>query len=281
MSEAIPPVASELASEDDFDARPGSTVSLLRTIVGLYLRPLGGWIAAADLVRLAGDLGIPESRARTGIARLKQRGLLQAERASRAGYRLNPTALRMLERGDRRIFAVRRMAPGDAWCLISFSVPESRRDVRHRLRRRLQWIGAGLVSPALWICPAFLQDEADEILVELGIRDSAVLFRTETPQVAGRLADAVGQWWDLAALRAEHEAFLSAVAELPDAATDRDAFAAYVRLIDAWRVIPYLDPGLPTDLLPADWPGERSFTAFATLSAALAERARAHVGLPD
>ena len=30
---------------DDIDARPGSTASLLRTIVGLYLRPLGGWIS--------------------------------------------------------------------------------------------------------------------------------------------------------------------------------------------------------------------------------------------
>ncbi|MFB7250109.1 PaaX family transcriptional regulator C-terminal domain-containing protein [Microbacterium sp. NPDC056234] len=262
---------------DDFDARPGSRASLLRTVVGLYLRPLGGWISASVLVRLAGDLGIPPDRARTGIARLKQRGLLLAERADAAGYRLNPAALGMLERGDRRIFDIRTMAEGEPWCLVSYSIPESRRELRHRLRRGLQWLGAGAVSPALWIMPGHLEDEAEELLRDIGVRDAAVLFRADAPSVAGSLADAVQGWWDLTALRAEHERFQTAVSELPDAVTDRDAFVSYVRLIDAWRTLPYLDPGLPPSLLPSDWPGERSFTVFAELSTALIARARAHV----
>ena len=262
---------------DDFDARPGSTASLLRTVVGLYLRPLGGWISTASLVRLSGDLGIPAARARTGIARLKQRGLVRAESADAAGYRLDPAALPMLERGDRRIFDIRTMSEGEPWCLVSYSIPESRRELRHRLRRGLQWLGAGAVSPALWILPGHLQGEAEALLEEVGVRDSAVLFRTDAPFVAGSLADAVSEWWDLAALRAEHGRFQAAVSALPDAVTDRDAFAAYVQLIDAWRTLPYLDPGLPSALLPADWPGERSFTMFAELSAAFAERAWMHV----
>ena len=61
---------------DDIDARPGSTASLLRTFIGVFLRPLGGWISTADLVAFAGDLGIEAAQARTGVARLKQKGLL-------------------------------------------------------------------------------------------------------------------------------------------------------------------------------------------------------------
>ncbi|WP_460796638.1 PaaX family transcriptional regulator [Microbacterium sp. GXF0217] len=273
MSEQPPP----RTAEDDFDARPGSTASLLRTVVGLYLRTLGGWISTADLVRLAGDLGIPAPRARTGIARLKQRGLLTAERRDAAGYRLDPAALPMLERGDRRIFDIRTMTDGEQWCLVSYSIPESRRELRHRLRRGLQWLGAGAVSPALWILPGHLEDEAEELLRALDVRDAAVLFRADAPRVAGSLADAAHDWWDLAALRAEHERFQAAVSELPDAATDRDAFVAYVRLIDAWRTLPYLDPGLPAELLPADWPGRTSFAVFADLSSELSARAWTHV----
>lgn len=262
---------------DDFDARPGSTASLLRTVVGLYLRPLGGWISTAALVRLAGDLGIPTARARTGIARLKQHGLLLPERSDAAGYRLNTAALPMLERGDRRIFDVRTMGEGEAWCLVSYSIPESRRELRHRLRRGLQWLGAGAVSPALWILPGHLEGEVEELLREIGAREDAVLFRSGAPSVSGPLADAVGSWWDLDALRGEHERFQAVVAELPDAAGDRDAFVAYVRLIDAWRTLPYLDPGLPAPLLPPDWPGERSFAVFAEMSGALSAPALAHV----
>lgn len=271
---------------DDIDARPGSTASLLRTIVGLYLRRLGGWISAASLVSLAGDLGVPQAQARTGITRLKQKGLLHAERAAGIGYRLNDAAIPMLERGDRRIFEIRQMRDDDPWCLLSFSIPESRRDLRHQLRRRLQFIGCGVVSPALWICPAYLEDEVEEILRELGAREGAVLFRTQTPSVAGSLADAASGWWDLDALRAEHELFQASVAALDPSAgespsagegADALAFARYVRLIDSWRVLPYRDPGLPPSLLPADWPGQRSFDLHAGLSSALADGAWEHV----
>jgi phenylacetic acid degradation operon negative regulatory protein len=50
-----------------------------------------------------------------------------------------------------------------------------------------------------------------------------------------------------------------------------------VHLIDRWRVLPYPDPGLPPAMLPADWPGGRSFEAFARLSAAWEAPALAHV----
>lgn len=272
MSERSETAQRPAAVLDDIDARPGSTASLLRTVVGLYLRRLGGWISAADLVSLAGDLGIRTAPARTTIARLKQRGLLLPERRHAAGYAVSPAAIPMLERGDRRIFEVRQMADGDPWCLVSFSIPESRRDLRHRLRRRLQFIGCGVVSSALWICPGHLHDEVEGILDDLGVRDWATLFRSATPEVSGSLADAAAAWWDLAALRAEHLTFQASAADLPP-----EPFAAYVRLIDSWRVLPYVDPGLPPAMLPADWPGGRSIATFTRLSARLAGPAWAHV----
>lgn len=264
------PATSEVL--DDIDARPGSTASLLRTFIGLFLRPLGGWISAADLVALAGDLGIPTAQARTGITRLKQKGLLLADRDDAIGYRLNPAAVPMLERGDRRIFAMREMQDRDPWCLISFSIPESARSVRHQLRRRLQWIGAGTVSPALWMCPGHLQGEVELLLDELDARRWVTLFQAGAPQTAVPLVDAAAGWWDLEALRTEHLAFQRSLDALPE-----EPFAAYVQLIDSWRVLPYVDPGLPPSMLPADWPGRRSFDEFARLSSTLAAPALAHV----
>ncbi|QMU96264.1 regulator [Microbacterium esteraromaticum] len=255
---------------DDIEARPGSTTSLLRTLIGLYLRPLGGRISSAALVRLAGDLGIPAARARTAITRLKQRGLLIA--TADAGYALNPAALPMLERGDRRIFSVRTMAAGDEWMLVSATIPETRRDLRHQLRRRLQFLGAGAVTAGLWILPGHLAGEVDQLLAELDARSYATLFRTSDPMPAEPLPDAAARWWDLEALRAEHERFLASLVDLDRA----EPFAAYVRLIDSWRVLPYVDPGLPASLLPEDWPGERSVQEFERLSSALTSQALAH-----
>jgi phenylacetic acid degradation operon negative regulatory protein len=253
---------------DDIDARPGSTASLLRTLVGLYLRPLGDWISTADLVALAGDLGIPTAQARTGVTRLKQKGLLLAERRHAVGYRLNPDAATMLERGDRRIFEMREMTDADSWCLISFSMPESARATRHQLRRRLQWIGAGVVSPALWICPGHLQGEVLEIVDDLDASEWVTLFQAGTPTTARTLPEAAADWWDLDALRAEHLEFQSSLETLPEA-----PFAAYVQLFDRWRVLPYIDPGLPPSMLPADWPGRHSIAEFLRLSTELSDAA--------
>ncbi|MGF2950101.1 PaaX family transcriptional regulator [Microbacterium sp. YY-02] len=256
---------------DDIDARPGSTTSLPRTVIGVHLRPLGGEISSAALVRLVGDLDIPAAQARMATTRLKQKGLLLA--APGRQYALNPAAIGMLERGDRRIFAVRSMTPDEQWLLVSATIPETRRDLRHQLRRRLQFLGAGSVAAGLWILPGHLQDEAEELLGEIGARGYATLFRADDPVPARPLAEAVAGWWDLAALRAEHERFLASV----DALDLARPFAAHLRLIDSWRVLPYVDPGLPAALLPADWPGARSVDTFQRLSAALADDALAHV----
>ncbi|MDQ0615407.1 phenylacetic acid degradation operon negative regulatory protein [Microbacterium sp. W4I4] len=256
---------------DDIDARPGSATSLLRTFIGLYLRPLGGEIAPSALVQLAGDLGIPAPQARTAITRLKQRGLLLS--SDSGGHALNPAATGMLERGDDRIFTVRTMQPGDEWMLVSATVPETRRDLRHQLRRRLQFIGAGAVSAGLWILPGHLDAEVEALLEEIGAREFATLFRTADPRPAQPLADAARSWWDLEALRAEHERFLASVDALDTAAP----FAAHVHLIDSWRVLPYTDPGLPASLLPTDWPGARSAEVFTALSDRLTTPAWQHV----
>lgn len=254
---------------EDLEASTGSSTALLRTIVGSVLRPIGGWMSASGAVELLGALGIPASTARSSLARLCARGVLERRsRGDAAGYALDPGALPMLERGDVRIFtAVDADAPA-AWCLVSFSLPERQRARRHQLRRRLSALGCGTVADGLWIAPATLEAELSETIDELGMRGQAVLF---THAVAlGDLVDALPRWYDLAAIRAAYDGFLSRHAHPvadsePTADTPPDAFARWVRALDEWRVIPYLDPGLPLSALPSDWPGAAASAAFATL----------------
>lgn len=253
---------------DDLESQPGSATALLRTVIGVYLRDLGGWIAVAHLIRLAEALGVPAPRARTALVRVKQAGLIVGEPHDRvAGYRLAPQAVPTLLRGDRRIYHPRTMSANDRWCLISFSIPEEMRALRHQLRRRLAWIGCGTVASALWITPAFLLDEVEGILDELELRDHATVFVTDAPRVSVPLSSAVAEWWDLEAIRALHEDFLAATLPLERATdlNDEQCFEAYMTLIDAWRPIPYFDPGLPYELLPIDWPGRRTAELFADL----------------
>lgn len=263
---------------EDFDSRSGSATSLLRTIIGAHLRPIGGWLTVADLITLMEAVGVSAASTRSAVLRVKLKGLIDAETANgQPGYRLNPNAVRMLERGDRRIFTFRQQGDDDSWCLISYSIPESQRDARHQLRRRLGWIGCGTVATGLWICPAYLVDEVEEILDSLQLRDAATLFIASSPRLASTPAEAAARWWDLDRLASLHRTFLQGHADAISYVSDEDAFSKYIRALDDWRVIPYLDPGLPPRALPADWPGFDSVTLFGQLTAALAAPAAAHV----
>jgi phenylacetic acid degradation operon negative regulatory protein len=73
-----------------------------------------------------------------------------------------------------------------------------------------------------------------------------------------------------------------AIADLQSAAGNEEvdgpaAFSDYLRALDAWRSIPYLDPALPPEYLPHDWPGQRGVALFAELHERLSGPSLSHV----
>ncbi|WP_285115265.1 PaaX family transcriptional regulator C-terminal domain-containing protein [Leifsonia sp. fls2-241-R2A-40a] len=261
------------AAREDLEASSGSATALLRTVVGSILRPIGGWMSAAGAVRLMDDLGIPAATARSSLARLCSRGVLRREqRDGVAGYAVDPAAVPMLQSGDARIYGERVEA--SAWCLVSFSFPEHRRASRDRLRRRLAALGCGSVADGLWIAPAGLEEEVAHAAQSPDGDAAVVLFTDAVPR--GDLAEGLSRWYDLPAIRAVHESFLAHFGAAPAPADDAQAFALWMRALDEWRVIPYRDPGLPSDVLPGDWPGAASAGLFRRLRRDLEDRAVAY-----
>ena len=61
------------------------------------------------------------------------------------------------------------------------------------------------------------------------------------------------------------------------ARSGEEAFAQYVRVLTDWRQLPYLDPGLPAELLPPGWIGIRAAEEFFALRSMLEEPARGYV----
>ena len=105
----------------------------------------------------------------------------------------------------------------------------------------------------------------------------------------GDVRGQVGRWWDLDRLERLYQEFLDDYGPVLERWRGRRAraagapgdgaaaFADYVLALTAWRRLPFLDPGLPADLLPADWHGLRAARTFAALRARLAAPAQAYV----
>ncbi|MEU3721443.1 PaaX family transcriptional regulator C-terminal domain-containing protein [Streptomyces sp. NPDC031705] len=248
--------------------------SLIVTFYGAYGRSFEGAVPVSALVRLLGAAGVDAPSVRSSVSRLKRRAFLVPAKArdGSAAYALSDEARQLLEDGDRRIYGAEPVS--SEWLVAVFSVPEQERHKRHLLRSRLARLGFGAVAPGVWIAPAQVARETGHTLDRLHLTPYVELFRGAHAGFAPT-AEAVARWWDLAALAKQHEEFLDlhepvlrALQSGPEP-TPEAAYRAYLLALDTWRRLPYADPGLPRELLPADWPGDRAAAVFAELHARL------------
>lgn len=260
---------------------------LIVSLFGLYARQNGGGLAVATIIALMQDIGVESSGTRSSISRLKKRGVIDSVQVNgRSGYSLAPSVIETFIEGDERIFHPRRAGKGDQWLLATFTVPESQRNIRHKIRSSLVRMGFGSVTPGLWIAPGHLRDAVLSYFDTRGLNEYLEFFMAD--HVGGAdLHKNIGAWWDLPALDALYSEFLERNRGLLDSWIQRDglgsdpesdtrAFADYLVLITQWRRLPYLDPGLPTEFLPKNWNALEAEQLFQRLHALLAPRAERH-----
>ncbi|MFE4196989.1 PaaX family transcriptional regulator C-terminal domain-containing protein [Paenarthrobacter sp. NPDC056912] len=254
---------------------------LIVTVYGLYARGEGGVFAVSELITLLSDLGVESGGVRSSVSRLKKRGILESLKQGRtASYRLALGLEDVFRAGDERIFARRRATPDDEWILTSFSVPESERHLRHKIRTILVRMGCGQVSPGLWIAPGNLAAEVSQQLKGAELSDYVDFFRGGHLEV-GDIRSKVGQWWDLPSLDSLYADFIDQYGPVLDRWNGRmhdgdlsqealrQAFADYVPMVTQWRRLPYMDPGLPAEYLPKNWSGLAAEALFSKLHALL------------
>ncbi|SDK35879.1 transcriptional regulator, PaaX family [Cryobacterium psychrotolerans] len=269
---------------------------LIVTIYGLYAREEGVSLPVAALVRLMGDLGVEAAGVRSSVSRLKRRGVLESRRNDGvATYAISAGSVQMFAEGDTRIFAPVRATIEDKWLLAVFSIPESIRAKRHVLRSELTRLGYGSVTPGVWIAPAKSWKQTRVQLRRLGLEQYVDFFSADHLG-AGELYTKVAAWWDLDALDRMYADFVerydgllsrwqTRLAQSAAAGTDntanaanmKDAFTDYVPMFTEWRRLPYLDPGLPLEYLPADWNGVSAEALFGSLHSLLGPLAHGYV----
>ncbi|MGN6332971.1 MAG: PaaX family transcriptional regulator [Motilibacteraceae bacterium] len=255
-----------------------SARSLLLTMLGEFALPRREPVWTGTFVAALAEVGVEEKAARQALARTAAEGLLLPDRVGRrTRWDLSPAALSLLERGAERIYGfMRQQRKWDGrWLVLAVTVPESQRQLRHRLRTRLTWAGLGSPAPGLWVVPdASREDEVQAITKELGI-DTSVMSWVGPSAGIGDPQDVVAAAWRLEEVEQAYQELVIAFApRRPD--TTSETFAAQVELVQAWRRFPFLDPALPAELLDHDWPGPSAAALFHRCHDRWHRRAQAH-----
>lgn len=252
------------AVSDELPTQRGGAKALLLTILGEFVLPAGGAAWTSSLVVAADTLGIGEKNARQAIARIGEQGLIESSRHGRSvRWSLTSDGRQLLESGTGRIygFGGRDIDWQGEWLLAHCPVAESHRSVRNQLRTDLAFLGFGELSASLLVSPHVERDgELRNVLRTLGLLDDSVILRSKTRSHDDDI-DLAARAWNLTELADAYAAFSSAQHDRAPASPEA-SFRSVVELVHDWRHFPFVDPELPTELLPDHWAGTVALDVF-------------------
>ena len=243
-------------------------------LYGDHLRERGWWAPVAGVVALASTCGVQPAAARTAVSRLVREGWLVAEgRQGVRGYAATPLAQERLARAHGRIYAGGPRAWDGTWHLVVVGADGVRRR-RDRVSATLGYLGYGRLAPGTWASP-WRNPELGDALAGHGATWTGWTARPEAVDAAALAA----RLWDLDALGA---AYLAFAGTLPRADTlgrlgPEESYRTRTHLVHEWRKFLFQDPGLPVEVLPEDWPGQRAREEFLQVAGTLRPAAESFV----
>lgn len=272
------PSVKQPSAEGRIVTRPAS---FIYTLFGDFVHRDPGsqdelWVGA--LVRLMGEFGLSPQAVRQAVSRMSKQGwLVSRKRSSRSFYALTGQGRRRVEAISPRIYGPVVEWDG-RWRVLTYSVAETKREARDRLRKDLQVLGWAPLSSSSWITPIDGLEAARGAAEANGVLETVDLFSGEYqgPRSDRELLE---RCWDLPAIAALYREFIARYEEglqterARHALSDEQAFVERMWLVHDYRKFTYVDPGFPSTLLPAHWPGTAAASLFREYHAALSPKA--------
>ncbi|GAA2107394.1 PaaX family transcriptional regulator C-terminal domain-containing protein [Streptomyces synnematoformans] len=232
--------------------------SVMLTFLGNYVLGRDVAVFSGSFIDVFARLGVSEHALRSTLTRMVGRGLLARHRRGRRMYfGLTERSAEILRDGEARVW---QRGPVNTdwdgtWTVLAFSLPESWQRQRHDLRARLVWSGFGALGNGMWIAPSGVDVGPVVDAPELAGRVKVFSGIAQPPTDVGQM---VRDAFDLDGLVAGYSDFLLRW-DMPDPVPDApDDLVRYLRLLTEWLRLVRVDPRLPVQHLPADWPAARA-----------------------
>jgi len=159
------------------------------------------------------------------------------------------------------------------WNVFTYDIPEHSNTARRRLARLLHRMGFGMLSASSWVSPYDWRDTLSQALREWACAGAFSYVGPAAVTTLGKASESYPmECWELRGLRTTYNRIAQRCANAPRSAgawerkaRARIAFAATKELAS----IGELDPMLPAELLPDDWPRARALRCLERLRSAV------------
>ncbi|WP_078411392.1 PaaX family transcriptional regulator [Priestia abyssalis] len=245
--------------------------SLMFTLYGEYIQHYGEEVWIGSLIRMMSHFGISESSIRGATLRMVQQDFLKVRKiGNKSYYSLTNKGKRSMLDGVSRVYSIRNFKWDGYWRILTYSVPEEKRELRNQIRKELSWTGFGMISNSTWASPNPMEKQIMELIKEYHLEDYIILF-TSSSIVSHDNQSIIEKGWNLPEIAKEYDVFIEdyrkKFEDLKERAwnntlTDEECFIERTILVHEYRKFLFLDPDFPTDLLPADWSGSKARELF-------------------
>ena len=218
-----------------------SARSWLLTILGEFALPTQQPTWTSTVVTVLSGLGLEEKTSRQALARTAADGLIGAERLGRrARWHLTDSGRHLLSEGAERIYSFASQTNGwdGRWLILGVAVPERQRDLRHRLKTRMNWAGFGSLATNLWVSPnTTVKAKHDSCWRNWGSLRPRCLSPAGSPSI-GSEKNVVEQAWNLDDIAERYRDFLAGIAKVRPQ-RGLPTVLAQIRLVHEWRRFPF------------------------------------------
>jgi len=240
--------------------------SLVITLFGDAVVPRGGEAPLSGLQDVMARLGVEAGALRTALSRLAGDGWVVRERRGRNSFfSLDKRGRHAFDLATRRIYAAAPPAWDGSWT-VAVLPPDMDNGGAEALAER----GFLKIANSVHLLPRTLElnDRDDALLAEILLIHGTSAEHPEMLRTLWPSEEIAGAY---ASLIEDYRPFADALSET-GLKRPVDAMAARTLLIHDWRRIVLRDPGLPTALLPQDWPGEEARALVRNIYRKLAAR---------
>lgn len=254
-----------------------SARSVLVTILGDVVRPLGRSVWLSELFDLCEPFGFSSRLVRTSLFRLAADGWVESLREGRRSrYSLTPLALGESAAADERIYADDYPAWDGSWSILVVDRARCGAKRLERLVGHLRWQGFTPIAQGILVAPSVSGSKTLELLSLIEPEIPVALGEARFDNV-GRLL-ALSPFADPFNRQDIEDGFTGFVGVYEPLAADdhtgtepRLAYALRVALVHDRRRIVLRSPAPPRELLPEPWVGDRAFGVAARLYRSLSE----------